>query len=70
LDATCSPPIPNYGHPWTFGVGDEKYSLELTNAAHGISSKLAKNLSGVLVPISNAKLRGIRLFAPVQLLLA
>jgi hypothetical protein len=55
--ATGSPPIPYFGHPWTFGLGDEDYPLGLTHAAHGISSKLAKNLSGNPVSISNATLR-------------
>jgi|AntAceMinimDraft_5_1070358.scaffolds.fasta_scaffold125014_1 hypothetical protein len=37
--------MPNYGHSWTFGVVGDAYSWELTNAVHGISSKLARNLS-------------------------
>jgi hypothetical protein len=59
LDATGSPPIPYYGHSWIFGLGDEAYLPGLTYAAHGISSKLAKNVSGNLVSILRTK-SGIR----------
>jgi hypothetical protein len=70
LDATGSPPIRNYGHSLIYGVGDKVVPCKLQDAIHKVASKLAKNLSGNLVPVSTATLRGIYRFASGQLLLA
>ena len=59
LDATGSPSIPNYGHSLIYRAGDKIVAWELQDAVHSVASKLAKNLSGNLVPISAATLRGI-----------
>ena len=69
LDATGSPPIPNYGHPWIYKVGDKVFPWELQDAVHSVASKLAKNLSGNLVPISAATLRGMHRYSAGQCLL-
>jgi hypothetical protein len=69
LDATGSPPIPNYSHPWIFGVGVQGFPWEIHDTIHEVSSKLAKNLSDNRVPISNATLRGIYRLESGQLFL-
>jgi hypothetical protein len=69
LDATGSPSIPNYGHPLIYKVGHKVVPYELQDAVHSVSSKLAKKLSGNLVPVSTATLRGIYRFAAGQRLL-
>ena len=69
MDATGSPPIPNYGHPWIYKVGDKVFPWELQDAVHSVASKLAKNLSGNLVPISAATLRGIHRYSAGQCLM-
>jgi hypothetical protein len=41
LDETGSAPIPNYGHPWIYRVGDKVVPRELQDTIHSVASKLA-----------------------------